>query len=122
MQKASALPLISVQRMDFFRGALPLEKICRFLLNDKFSKVLKRNVTKDQLKLDLTSGTLIVSDVDLNPSIFNTGRKLLLVRAARIDNVHIQMAGKVITSVCIFMVLICARLPRASFPIQFTTT
>ena len=108
--------------MDFFRGALPLEKICRFLLNEKFSKVLKKNVTKDQLVLDLTSGTLNVSNIDLNPSIFNTGRKSLLVRAARIGNVQIQMAGKVITSICIFMVLICARLPRASSLIQFMIT
>jgi hypothetical protein len=91
--------------MEFFRGPLPLEKICRFLLNEKFAKVLKQKVTKDQLTLDLPSGKLTVSDIDLNPSIFNTG-KSVLVRAVKIGNVEVQMAGKVDTSFLFaFMVL-----------------
>jgi hypothetical protein len=87
--------------MEFFRGPLPLEKICRFLLNEKFAKFLKQKVTKDQLTLDLPSGKLTVSDIDLNPSIFNTGYKSVLLRAVKIGNVEVQMAGKVPTSVCL---------------------
>jgi hypothetical protein len=81
--------------MDFFRGTLPLEKICRFLLNEKFSKVLKTKVTKDQLTLDVPSGTLTVTDIELNPAVFNNGRKSVFLRAAKIGNVQIHMAGKV---------------------------
>jgi len=90
--------------MDYFRGALPLEKICRFLLNEKFSKLLRRKITKDQLTLDVPSGTLTVKDIDLNPSLFNSGRKSLLLRAAHIGNVQIHMAGKVTASFCAFLV------------------
>ena len=113
--------------MDFFHGALPLEKICRFLLNEKFSKVLKTKVTKDQLTLDVASGTLTVTDIELNPAIFNSGRKSLLLRAAKLGNVRIQMAGKVQVSVVFpwcaaWRVHSCHRPPRVSFPIQFMTT
>jgi hypothetical protein len=86
--------------MDFFRGAFPLEKICRFVLNEKFSKFLNHKVTRDQLSLDVTLGTLTVTDIDLNPSIFNNGRKALTLRAAKIGSVQIQIAGKVPSDVC----------------------
>jgi hypothetical protein len=86
--------------MDFFSRALPLEKICRFLLNEKFAKILKRKLGKEQLNLDVASGTLTVTDVELNPSIFNSGGKSLLLCAAKIGSVQIHMAGKVIACVC----------------------
>jgi hypothetical protein len=92
--------------MDLFGGVLPLEKICRFLLNDKFSKYLKTKITKEQLTLHLPSGTLNVSGIELNPSIFNRGRKAIVLRAAKIGNVQIQMAGKVVTSVFVFGVVL----------------
>jgi hypothetical protein len=92
--------------MDLFGGVLPLDKIFRFLLNDKFSKYLKTKITKDQSELDLPSGTLNVRGIELNPSVFNTGRKAIVLRAARIGNVQIQMAGKVVTSVFVFGVVL----------------
>jgi hypothetical protein len=113
--------------MDFFRGALPLEKICRFLLNEKLSKFLKRKITSDQLSLDIPSGTLTVTDIDLNPSIFNNGHKSLIYRAANIGSVQIHIAGKVPSIVfgCLLLskvTYLCCRPPRVSFPTQFTTT
>ena len=108
--------------MDFLHGALPVEKICRFLLNEKFSKLLKKKITKDQLTV-VGAGTIIVTDIELNPSVFNAGRKSVLLRAARIGNVHIQIPMKVGASVCTFSgAYPCCRLPRAYFPMQFTTT
>jgi hypothetical protein len=97
-------------------GALPMEKICCFLLNDKFSKLLSGKIKQDQLTVDPGAGTVIVRNIVLNPSVFNAGQKSVLLRSARIGNVHIQIPMKVGASVCSFSgAHPCCRLAKLQF-------